>query len=52
MKNGNIQQILFMIVWVKDYNFMTIDLTKNKFNGKYRKKNLDIIFLPHTNPFK
>ena len=23
--------------WLKDYNFITIDLTKNKNNGKYRK---------------
>ena len=37
--------------WQKDYNFITIDLTKNKNNGKYRR-NLDILFLPHTNPFK
>ena len=38
-------------IWLKDYNFITIDLTKNKFNGKYRKT-LDTMFLPHTNPFK
>ena len=37
-------------VWNKNYNFIAIDLTKNKFNGKYRK-NLDTIFLPHTNGF-
>ena len=24
--------------WLKDYNFITIDLTKNKNNGKYQKK--------------
>ena len=38
-------------IWLKDYNFITIDLTKNKTNGKCRK-NLDTLFLPHTNPFK
>ena len=37
--------------WLKDYNFITIDLTKNKNNGKYRK-NLNTIFIPKTNPFK
>ena len=24
-------------VWLKDYNFITIDMTKNKNNGKYRR---------------
>ena len=38
-------------VWLKDYNFITIDLTKNKFNGKY-SQNLDAMFLPQSNPFK
>ena len=30
--------------WLKDYNFITIDLTKNKNNGEYRK-NLYTLFL-------
>ena len=37
--------------WLQDYNFITIDLTKNKNIGKYRK-NLDTLFLPYSNPFK
>ena len=37
-------------VWSSKYFFITIDLTKNKNNGKYRQ-NLNIIFVPKTNPF-
>ena len=37
-------------IWVKDFNFITIDLTKNKNNGKYRQ-NLDTLYIPSTNPF-
>ena len=37
-------------VWSEDYNFITIDLTKKKNDGKYRK-NLNTIFLPSTDPF-
>ena len=34
-----------------DYNFITIDLTKKKNDGKYRK-NLNTLYLPSTNPFR
>ena len=37
-------------VWEEDYNFITIDLTKKKNDGKYRK-NLDTIFIPSSDPF-
>ena len=36
-------------VWNDDYNFITIDLTKKKNDGKYRK-NLNTLYLPSTNP--
>ena len=32
-------------VWSKPYQFVTIDLTSSKFNGKYRK-NIDTFYLP------
>ena len=38
-------------VWNDDYNFITIDLTKKKNNGKYRKI-LNTLYLPSTNPFQ
>ena len=38
-------------VWNDDYNFITIDLTKKKNDGKYRR-NLNTIYLPSTNPFR
>ena len=31
--------------WESKYNFVTIDLTSDKLNGKYRK-NLDCFYLP------
>ena len=37
-------------VWNDDYNFITIDLTKKKNDGKYRR-NLNTLYLPSTNPF-
>ncbi len=37
-------------VWNDDYSFITIDLTKKKNDGKYRK-NLNTFYLPSTNPF-
>ena len=37
-------------VWEEDFNFITIDLSKKKNDGKYRC-NLDTLFIPSTNPF-
>ena len=31
-------------VWLKDYNFITIDLTKNITNGKYRNRKIQILY--------
>ena len=38
-------------VWNDGYNFITIDLTKKKNDGKYRR-NLNTLYLPSTNPFQ
>ena len=38
-------------VWDDDYNFITIDLTKKKKDGKFRK-NLNTLYIPCTNPFE
>ena len=34
-------------VWIKKYDFVTVDLTSSKYNGKYRK-NLDHFYFPET----
>ena len=38
------------ICWSKQYQPLTIDLTKDKFTGRYRL-GLDSIFVPNTSPF-
>ena len=36
--------------WYKNYQPLTIDMTKNKFTGRYRL-GLNSIFVPDSNPF-
>ena len=43
-------KLLTSICWSKKYQPLTIDLTKDKYEGKYRIQ-LDSIFVPDSNPF-
>ena len=36
--------------WDKKYKILTIDMTKNKYTGRYRL-GLNSIFVPHSSPF-
>ena len=36
--------------WNKNYRPLTIDMTKNKYTGRYRLR-LNSIFVPDSNPF-
>ena len=41
---------LISICWNEKYQPLTIDMTKDKYQGRYRVA-LDSIFVPDTNPF-
>ena len=43
-------KLLTSICWKKNYQPLTIDMTKDKFTGRYRI-NLNSIFVPDSNPF-
>ena len=43
-------KILTATCWNKHYQPLTIDMTKDKFTGRYRPE-LDSIFVPDTSPF-
>ena len=36
--------------WNEKYQFLTIDMTKDKYTGRYRLR-LDSLFVPDTKPF-
>ena len=39
------------VCWDKKYNPFTVDMTKDKYTGRYRPE-LDSIFVPDTSPFE
>ena len=43
-------KLLTNICWNEKYTPLTIDVTKDKYTGKYRL-NLNNIFVPNTSPF-
>ena len=43
-------KLLTSICWNKNYQPLTIDMTKDKYTGRYRL-GLNNIFVPDTNPF-
>ena len=41
---------LISVCWTESYCPLTIDMSKDKYTGRYRL-NLNNIFIPDTNPF-
>ena len=41
---------LTSICWIKNYQHLTIDMTKDKYTGRYRL-GLNSIFVPDSSPF-
>ena len=48
--NLNEFKLLTSICWNEKYNPLTIDMTKDKYSGRYRL-GLKSIFVPDTTPF-
>ena len=48
--NLNEFKLLTSTCWNKTYQPLTIDMTKDKYTGRYRL-GLNSIFVPHTTPF-
>ena len=46
----NAYKYLTSTFWNKNYQRLTIDMTKDKFTGNYRL-GLNSIFVPHSSPF-
>ena len=43
-------KLITSICWNEQYQLLTIDMTKDKFTGRYRL-GLNSIFVPNTSPF-